>query len=44
MEFAKKITDTASVWNDLGYKGEGMVVSIIDTGIDYTHKDLKINY
>ena len=42
MEFAKKITDTASVWNDLGYKGEGMVVSIIDTGIDYTHKDLKI--
>ena len=42
MEFAKKITDIESVWNDLGYKGEGMVVSIIDTGIDYTHKDLKV--
>lgn len=42
MEFAKKITNTASVWNELGYKGEGMLVSIIDTGIDYTHKDLKI--
>ena len=34
MEFAKKITNTASVWNELGYKGEGMLVSIIDTGIE----------
>ncbi|MDS0528306.1 S8 family serine peptidase [Clostridium sp. SHJSY1] len=41
MEFAKKITGATDVWKDLGYKGEGMVVSIIDTGIDYTHKDLQ---
>jgi hypothetical protein len=25
------------VWTDLGNRGEGTVVSIIDTGIDYTH-------
>ncbi|MBD7910699.1 S8 family serine peptidase [Clostridium cibarium] len=41
MEFAKKITGATDVWKDLGYKGEGMVVSIIDTGIDYRHKDLQ---
>ncbi|WP_051931979.1 S8 family serine peptidase [Clostridium sp. KNHs214] len=26
-----------------GYKGQGMVVSIIDTGIDYRHKDMKLS-
>ncbi len=25
------------VWNDLGVKGEGMVVADVDTGVDYTH-------
>ena len=28
------------VWTQLGAKGEGMVVGIIDTGIDYRHPDL----
>lgn len=41
MEYAKKLTQATETWKDYGYKGEGMVVSIIDTGIDYTHKDLK---
>lgn len=41
MEFSNQITGAANVWKDLGYKGEGMLVSIIDTGIDYTHKDLQ---
>ena len=26
----------------LGYKGEGQLISIIDTGIDYNHKDMNI--
>ncbi len=28
------------VWNDLGLYGDGIVVGIMDTGIDYTHPDL----
>lgn len=41
MTTAKNFTQAVSTWNDLGYKGEGMLVSIIDTGIDYRHKDLQ---
>ncbi|WDC84971.1 S8 family serine peptidase [Caloramator sp. mosi_1] len=39
---AKALTNTEKVWDKLGLKGEGMVVSIVDTGIDYTHKDMKL--
>lgn len=42
MAYADEITGATSVWSELGYKGEGMVVSIIDSGIDYRHKDLKV--
>ena len=33
----------AAAWN-MGYSGKGVVVSIIDDGIEYTHDDLKKNY
>lgn len=39
---AKEFTEALSVWNDYGYKGEGLVVSVIDTGIDPSHKDMKL--
>lgn len=42
MNFAKNLTQAYSTWKDLGYKGEGMVIAIVDTGIDYTHKDMVI--
>ncbi len=30
----------SDVWNDFGRDGEGIVVAVIDTGIDYTHASL----
>uniref|UniRef100_A0A915EKK4 Peptidase S8/S53 domain-containing protein n=1 Tax=Ditylenchus dipsaci TaxID=166011 RepID=A0A915EKK4_9BILA len=33
----------SDAWN-LGYSGKGVVVTIIDDGIDYTHSDLADNY
>lgn len=42
MNTATDITKVTKVWQESGYKGQGMVAAIIDTGIDYTHKDMKI--
>ncbi|WP_300259799.1 S8 family serine peptidase [Clostridium sp.] len=42
MNSAKDLTQAVEVWKELGLKGEGMVVSIIDSGIDPTHRDMRI--
>ena len=42
MNSAKELTEAVETWKDLGLKGEGMVVSIIDSGIDPSHKDMRI--
>ncbi len=42
MNSAKDLTQAVETWKDLGLKGEGMVVSIIDSGIDPNHKDMRI--
>ena len=39
MNSSGDITQTVPTWN-LGYNGEGTVISIIDTGIDPSHKDM----
>ncbi|NYE03754.1 lactocepin [Bacillus niacini] len=40
MKYSKEIVQAQNTWDDYGVKGEGMVVGIIDTGIDPSHKDM----
>ena len=41
MTTAKELTQVKNVWQNKHYKGQGLVAAIIDTGVDYTHKDFK---
>ncbi|MGX7418300.1 S8 family serine peptidase [Carnobacterium gallinarum] len=40
---ANQLANIQQVWQKRKLKGEGMVVSIIDSGIDPTHKDLRLS-
>lgn len=40
---ADNMANVSTVWSNYKYKGEGTVVSIIDTGIDPNHKDLRLS-
>lgn len=39
---SKGLSNVSTIYKDYGYKGQGMVVSVIDSGFDFTHKDFKI--
>lgn len=41
MDYSGDIIKAKETWN-LNYKGNGMVVAIIDTGVDPNHKDMKL--
>lgn len=43
MSDAVSLTQISEVWQSQQFKGEGMVVAIIDTGIDVTHKDMRLD-
>lgn len=43
MATAIDLTQAREVWESYGFDGEGLVVAIIDTGIDYTHKDMRLS-
>ncbi|WP_062238379.1 S8 family serine peptidase [Fictibacillus sp. FJAT-27399] len=43
MLYSKDIVHAKETWQDYGYKGEGTVVAVIDTGIDPSHKDMVLS-
>jgi lactocepin len=42
MATSKSLVQAQKVWNDYGYEGDGLLVAVIDSGIDYTHKDMTL--
>ncbi|MBU3128152.1 S8 family serine peptidase [Clostridium tagluense] len=42
MTTAKELTQVYQTWENLKIKGEGMVVAVIDSGIDVNHKDMRL--
>ncbi|MDQ0269224.1 S8 family serine peptidase [Cytobacillus purgationiresistens] len=43
MVYSKELVQAQEAWRDYGYKGEGMVVGVIDTGADPTHRDMVLS-
>ncbi|MFI8687910.1 S8 family serine peptidase [Rossellomorea sp. NPDC077527] len=43
MKYSKELIKAQQTWQDYGYKGEGMTVAVIDTGIDPSHKDMVLS-
>lgn len=40
MKSSKSMVQAQQVWEELGLKGEGMLVGVVDSGVDYRHKDM----
>ncbi|MEK6268265.1 MAG: S8 family serine peptidase [Planococcus sp. (in: firmicutes)] len=40
MKHSKELVQAQQAWRDYGFKGEGMIVGVIDTGIDPSHRDM----
>jgi lactocepin len=43
MLYSKELVEAQKAWDEYGYKGEGMIVGVIDTGIDPKHKDMVLS-
>ncbi|MGF2617982.1 S8 family serine peptidase [Rossellomorea vietnamensis] len=43
MLYSKELVKAQQTWQEYGYKGEGMTVAVIDTGIDPEHRDMVLS-
>ena len=43
MIYSKELIKAQQTWQDYGYKGDGMTVAVIDTGIDPSHRDMVLS-
>ncbi|CAG9606617.1 S8 family serine peptidase [Pseudoneobacillus rhizosphaerae] len=43
MLYSKELVEAQKAWDEYGFKGEGMVVGVIDTGIDPAHRDMVLS-
>lgn len=43
MKYSKELVQAQKAWDEFGYDGEGMIVGIIDSGIDPSHKDFLLS-
>lgn len=40
---SKELVQAQQAWRDYGFKGEGMVIGVIDSGVDHTHQDMGLS-
>ena len=43
MNYATSMTTVTKMWEELGYTGEGTVIAVIDSGVNYQHPDMVLS-